>query len=108
MNRAHDGDSHVSLPAGASGATPVGASGIARIGAWGTVAPGTVAFGTVVPRTAVAPGMEIQQVRTLVDALALSWSPKVFDDPLDAARLEICEDDTAGTMPPWSRLAASR
>ena len=30
--------------------------------------------------------------RTLVDALALSWSPKVFDDPLDAARLEICED----------------
>jgi DNA repair protein RadA/Sms len=63
---------------------------------------------TPVEHLAVAPGMEIQQVRTLVDALALSWSPKVFDDPLDAARLEICEDDTAGTMPPWSRLAASR
>jgi DNA repair protein RadA/Sms len=63
---------------------------------------------TPVEHLAVAPGMEIQQVRTLVDALALSWSPKVSDDPLDAARLEICEDDTAGTMPPWSRLAASR
>ena len=63
---------------------------------------------TPVEHLAVAPGMEIQQVRTLVDALALSWSPDMFDDPLDGARLEVCEDDTAGTMPPWSRLAASR
>ena len=63
---------------------------------------------TPVEHLAVAPGMEIQQVRTLVDALALSWSPDMFGDPLDGTRLEGCEDDTAGTMPPWSRLAASR
>jgi DNA repair protein RadA/Sms len=63
---------------------------------------------TPVEHLAVAPGMEIQQVRTLVDALALSWSPDMLDDPQEMVRLEVCEDDTAGTMPTWSRLAASR
>jgi len=63
---------------------------------------------TPVEHLAVAPGMKIQTVRTLVDALTLSWSPDVLDDPEDVVRLEICEDDTAGTMPTWSRLAASR
>ena len=61
---------------------------------------------TPVEHLAVAPGMEIQQVRTLVDALTLSWSPDMFDDPVDAARLEVCEDDTAGTMPPWSTVGS--
>jgi DNA repair protein RadA/Sms len=63
---------------------------------------------TPVEHLAVAPGMEIQQVRTLVDALTLSWSPDIVDDPEEVVRLEVCEDDTAGTMPTWSRLAASR
>jgi len=56
--------------------------------------------------------MEIQHVRTLVDALTLSWSPDMFGDPLEAAReaarLEVGEDDMAGTMPTWSTVAASR
>jgi hypothetical protein len=54
--------------------------------------------------------MEIQHVRTLVDALTLSWSPDMSDDPLEAAaaRLEVGEDDMAGTMPTWSTVAASR
>jgi hypothetical protein len=52
--------------------------------------------------------MQIQQVRTLVDALTLSWSPDMIDDTQEVLRLEVCEDDTAGTMPTWSRLAASR
>jgi DNA repair protein RadA/Sms len=63
---------------------------------------------TPVEHLAVAPGMEIQQVRTLVDALTLSWSPDLLDDPEEVVRLEVCEDDSAGTMPTWSRLAASR
>jgi DNA repair protein RadA/Sms len=67
---------------------------------------------TPVEHLAVAPGMEIQHVRTLVDALTLSWSPDMFDDPLEAAReaarLEVGEDDMAGTMPTWSTVAASR
>jgi DNA repair protein RadA/Sms len=63
---------------------------------------------TPVEHRAVAPGMEIQQVRTLVDALTLSWSPDVLDHPLEAAQLEVGEDDRAGTMPTWSTVAASR
>jgi DNA repair protein RadA/Sms len=63
---------------------------------------------TPVEHLGVAPGMEIQQVRTLVEALTLSWSPDMLDDSEDVVRLEVCEDDTAGTMPTWSRLAASR
>src|ERR1700733_3104783 len=63
---------------------------------------------TPVEHLAVAPGMEIQQVRTLVDALTLSWSPEMLDDLQEVVRREVYEDDMAGTMPTWSRLAASR
>jgi DNA repair protein RadA/Sms len=67
---------------------------------------------------AAAPGMEIQQVRTLVRAVALSLAARMYDDPCgpgeeahDEARSvarQVYEDDMAGTMHPWSTVAASR
>jgi DNA repair protein RadA/Sms len=55
-----------------------------------------------------APDMEIQYARTLVQAVALSLRSEMLDDPYEEARLEVAEEDLAGTMLPWSTVAASR
>jgi DNA repair protein RadA/Sms len=58
---------------------------------------------------AAAPDMEIQYARTLVQAVALSLMSELYDDdPYEEARLEVAEQDLAGTMHPWSTVAASR
>jgi DNA repair protein RadA/Sms len=57
---------------------------------------------------AAVPGMEILHARTLVQAVARSLLSEMYDDPHEEARLEVYEQDMAGTMLPWSTVAASR
>jgi DNA repair protein RadA/Sms len=59
-----------------------------------------VPVSTPVDALAAAPDVHIEQARTLAQALWLSLAPEMSE--------EVYEEDMAGTMLPWSTVAASR
>jgi DNA repair protein RadA/Sms len=67
---------------------------------------------TPVETYAGIPGLRIEHARTLGEALAHSFPPSVLDDPFTEARMIALDEDDeeawAGTMSPWSTVAASR
>jgi DNA repair protein RadA/Sms len=76
----------------------------ARAGFTRAIVPASASIDT----HALSPNMEIRPVRTLIDALACSLPPALFDDPSEDALLRAYDADMAGTMPTWSTVAASR